>query len=60
MSDKRTVIIEVSGGVLEAVHGVDEYILVDWDNISQGDEPPELPEGYEYADGWVIETSKEN
>jgi hypothetical protein len=55
---KRTkeVVVIVEGGCLRDVLGVDEYTLVDYDNIKAGDPPPTLPEGYHYdTDGDVVE-----
>lgn len=44
----KPVVIEVYGGVVQAVHGVDDYVIVDWDMIKEGFDKPELPKGYVY------------
>lgn len=48
------VIIEIKGGVLNNViaDGPIEYILVDWDNIEQGDEFPKMKD-FRQADNVV-------
>lgn len=40
--------IEVSGGVVQEVHSVKEYVLIDWDNIKSDDEHKQelIKQGY--------------
>lgn len=53
----KPVVIEVEGGCVVAVHGVDAYVIVDWDQVSEGWPKPELPKGYRYNEenDWVEE-----